>query len=209
MAAPQEASIKIAVVVLAAGSSSRMGEPKQLLPADNDLLITKAVSTALAANVFKVVVVLGHRVQDIRDRIQHLPVSILINDQWAKGMGSSIKCGISFLKENSLDAAILMTCDQPLLTTNHLNALILKYQENKGSIVASRYSGLSGIPALFDKSFFDRLLQIDDQQGAKKVIEENRDHVFAVEFAGGNIDLDTPEDYRAYLQLIDKGKNIQ
>jgi molybdenum cofactor cytidylyltransferase len=202
-----EASTKIAVVILAAGSSSRMGEPKQLLQVGKDSLIRKAAATALATNAFKVIVVLGHSADNIRSTVDDFPVSILINEQWAKGMGSSIKCGVSFLKENSLDAAILMTCDQPLLIADHLDALVRKFQQHKAGIVASRYNGLLGIPALFDKSLFDRLLQIDDQHGAKKVIEENLDRVLSVEFDGGSIDLDTPEDYRTYLQLIDKRGN--
>ena len=204
----QSSSNKIAIVLLAAGSSSRMGEPKQLLKVENDFLIRRSAKIALDAEAHKVIVVLGHRADDMRKLIADLPITIVVNDQWAKGMGNSIKFGISFLKNNSFDAGLVMTCDQPLLHSSHLQKIILAYQQNKNSTIASHYSGSLGIPALFDRKFFDRLLDIDDQQGAKKIIQENKEQTFSIEFPEGNIDLDTPEDYRAYQQLIDKNKNL-
>src|SRR5438132_3322755 len=161
-ASSQGASNKIAVVLLAAGSSSRMGEPKQMLKVENDFLISRSVKIALQSKANEVIVVLGYRAEDVMKLIADFSVTVLVNDQWKKGMGSSIKCGISYLKSNSFDAGLVMTCDQPLLQSSHLNNLISTYQQNKNSIVASRYSGSLGIPALFDTILFDQLLDIDD-----------------------------------------------
>jgi molybdenum cofactor cytidylyltransferase len=199
---------KIAVILLAAGSSSRMGEPKQLLKIENDFLIRRSARVALQSNTYEVIVILGHRANEIRKLIEDLPLTILVNDQWEKGIGSSIKRGISYLKGKSFEAGLVMTCDLPLLQPAHLQNLISSYQQNKVSVVASHYSGSLGIPALFDKKLFDQLLLIGDYQGAKQIIQENNKHLISIEFPEGAIDLDTPEDYRAYLKTIDKKKNI-
>ncbi len=204
----QNSSDKIAVVLLAAGSSSRMGQPKQLLKVENDFLLRRSVNIALQSTAQQVVVILGHRAEDLRTLISDLPVTIVVNEHWELGMGNSIKCGITFLKNNSFEAGLFMTCDQPMLQPDHLQKIISSYKKNKPDIVASHYGGSFGIPALFDKNLFDRLLLIDDQQGAKKVIQENSKHLDSIEFAEGAIDLDTPEDYRTYQQLIDKNRNL-
>lgn len=185
-----------------------MGEPKQLLKVKDQALIRMLVKQALESIASRTIVVIGLEAGEVRKVIEDMPVEIVFNNHPEKGMGSSIKCGISFLKENNFSAGLIITCDQPLLNSSHLNKLIETYWKKSNPIIASRYSNSIGVPALFDKKLFEQLLTIDDQQGAKKIILEKKDEVFEIEFPEGNIDLDTPEDYRSYLQLIDKKKNL-
>ena len=199
---------KIGVILLAAGSSSRMGEPKQLLKIRDESLVRLLTKQATGSLGNTTVVVVGHNAEEVKASIKDLPVEVVLNSHPENGMGSSIKLGISFLKENNFSAGLIITCDQPLLTSSHINKLIAAYQEKQNPIVASSYSNSIGVPALFDKKIFEQLLMIDDQQGAKKVLLERRSELFEIEFPEGNIDLDTPEDYRSYLQLIDKRKNL-
>lgn len=199
---------KIGIILLAAGLSSRMGEPKQLLKIGGQPLVRLMVKQSLAAIADKTIVVIGYRADEVKSAIKDLPTELIANNQPEKGMGSSIKCGVSFLKENNFSAGLIITCDQPFLTSSHLNKLIEAYRERGNSIIASHYSNSIGVPALFDKEIFEQLLSIDDQQGAKKIIDGGKNDVFEIEFPEGNIDLDTPEDYRSYLQLIDKKNNL-
>jgi molybdenum cofactor cytidylyltransferase len=198
---------KIGILLLAAGSSSRMGEPKQLLKIDGQLLIQVMTQQALEAKAYETIVIIGHRADEIKKVIEGLPVKIIFNEHAEKGMGNSIKCGISYLKENQFSAALIMTCDQPMLKADHLKKLIGTYNQKRNPIVASSYAEAVGIPALFDSKLFDSLLTISDNQGAKKIISQNLPKISALDFPEGKIDLDTPDDYRAYQQLIDKTKN--
>jgi molybdenum cofactor cytidylyltransferase len=198
---------KVGIILLAAGSSSRMGEPKQLLEINRQPLLRLMAKQAVDSKANETIVVVGHRADEIKKTIQDLSLKILFNEHSENGMGSSVKCGISFLKENDFAAALIITCDQPFLTSSHLNKMMEAYRHGKNLLAASKYSDSVGIPALFDQKLFDQLLSIDDSQGAKKVINENISGALILDFPQGEIDLDTVEDYRAYLQLVDKNKN--
>jgi molybdenum cofactor cytidylyltransferase len=192
----------IGIIVLAAGSSSRMGRSKQLLEIDGKPLLCRCVEHALATKASQVVVVLGANEKPHRKVIEELPVDIVTNSYWKTGMGGSIKTGLNYLIQSGkeLDAVILMVCDQPALTSDHLLRLIEKLEEKKKAIIASSYSDSSGVPVLFSRSFFSNLLLLDDSQGAKKILQQFPDQVEAVEFPNGSIDLDTENDYENYLK---------
>jgi molybdenum cofactor cytidylyltransferase len=193
----------ISIIVLAAGSSSRMGQSKQLLLIDNETLIERTIKTALAC-VENVVVVLGAHAKVHQAAIEKLFVQILFNENWNNGMGSSLKAGLCCLLSHQPDceAVILVVCDQPLLTTAHLNKLISLYRQTKAPIISSVYSNSMGVPTLFDKSLFSELSKIPDNQGAKKIIEEHASRVSVVDFPEGDIDLDTPEEYSNFVKNI-------
>jgi molybdenum cofactor cytidylyltransferase len=193
--------MNIGIIVLAAGSSSRMGRSKQLLEIEGEPLLCRCVKTALAVASNNVVVILGANEKPHREIIENLPVQILSNYYWKTGMGSSIKTGLNYLLQSGteLDAVIIMVCDQPALTSNHLLKLIQKFNQNKGAIVASSYANSSGVPALFGRSFFSNLLLLGDDHGAKKLIQQFPRQVETVEFPNGSIDLDTEADYQNYL----------
>ena len=198
--------MEIGIIVLAAGSSSRMGRSKQLLEIDGQPLLCRCVEHALAASPSRVVVVLGANEKPHRGLLEKLPVEIVSNFYWKTGMGSSIKTGLNYLIQSNgeLDGVILMVCDQPALTSAHLLKLIEKFHEKKKAIIASSYSKSNGVPVLFSRSFFSNLLLLNDDQGAKKIVQQFPDQVETVAFPKGSIDLDTEEDYQKFLKTNKK-----
>lgn len=187
------------VIILAAGSSSRLGRSKQLVKVNGMPLLLKATMAALEALYSHVVVVLGANAEEHKKIITHLPVEIIIHTQWKKGMGSSLKTGLQHilkLKPKS-SAIVVLVCDQPLLTSSHLTVLRGAYRKTGKPIVASLYNDTLGVPALFDQSLFPELLEIKDGQGAKIVIENHLDSVESIPWTGGGLDIDTPEDLKS------------
>ena len=190
----------ISIVILAAGSSSRMGQPKQLLPFNGFSLLEQAVITAKNSKADHVLVVLGSGATENKKAIKHLSVETILHDRWAEGMGSSLKKGLTecLKKFQETKAILVMVCDQPKLTTNHLNALIDTYSKTQNIVVASRYASTVGVPAIFDHSLFGDILRVDNHQGAKSIILKHQTNLMAVDLKGGEIDLDTPEDYKTF-----------
>ena len=182
-----------AIIVLAAGESSRMGRLKQLLVHEGRTLVRRAVESAIGAGEGPVVVVLGAHETSVREELAGLPVTLVTNAAWSEGMASSIRAGVQAVPEAS--AVVLMLCDQPLLTTSTLKALVDKQRESGRRIVACEYGGSLGVPALFDRSLFAELLALHGSHGAKKILEARRAEVGTVPFDGGDVDVDTPEQY--------------
>ncbi len=188
----------IPILLLAAGASSRMGQSKQLLPIAGTTLIRSITKTCLTVNSGKVIVVLGANENKHKEEIQDLPVEIVVNPDWSKGVGSSIKAGINYLmsQTENTKGVIISVCDQPYLAATHLNQLIENFETKK--MVASAYKGARGVPVLFDAFYFDALLQIDDENGANKIIQMHAHAVKEVPFPRGDVDLDTVTDYNTF-----------
>jgi molybdenum cofactor cytidylyltransferase len=191
---------RIAIILLAAGSSSRMGQSKQLLLVNGKSLLIHVAEIAKKSDVGSVIVVLGAAEETHRKVLNNLSVDVIYNSRWQTGMGSSLKAGLNHViaTEPKTEAVIVMVCDQPLLTTNHINSLIRKYNKSNKLLVASSYSNTVGVPALFGRQLFAEILKLGDEEGAKKIIQNYAAEV--VEFPEGSIDLDTPDDYRIFLQ---------
>lgn len=198
--------MKTGIIVLAAGSSSRLGQSKQMLDIGGETLLLKTVKAAIDSHEGSIAVVLGANEKEHRKMLSGLPVDIVYNEDWVKGMGGSLKIGLQHLMSgnSSLEAIVVLVCDQPLLRRENITNLILSYQENKKSIIASRYSQIPGVPVLFDKVYFPELMALPDDQGAKKIILQNPEDVFEVDFPGGEIDLDTDADYKAFIKTSRK-----
>lgn len=186
----------IGLIILAAGSSSRLGKPKQNLVFQGSTLLQRSIKAALAADCQQIVVVLGANAPVIEPTIADQPIQIILNKDWEKGMSSSISSGLAaLLKTNpQLQSVILMLCDQPFADTSIINQLI-QASENKKNLVASSYNGTIGVPALFDKSYFDELLALKGNEGAKKLLLKYANEVHTVPFPLGMIDIDTIGDY--------------
>ena len=185
-----------AIILLAAGSSSRFGEPKQLAKFNGRSLINHAL--AEAENVIKdIIIVVGANASLIKKEIENNNVHVVYNKDWEEGMSSSIRCGLSFLliEKPFINAVIFMVCDQPFVTSSLLKKLITSYEENNKSIIASGYNNTIGTPVLFDKLFFPELIALKGKFGAKKIIEQNIESTITIPFPSGNIDIDTKEDY--------------
>jgi molybdenum cofactor cytidylyltransferase len=190
----------IGAVVLAAGSSSRLGEPKQLLAlANGETLVHAAVRAAYEGGCDTVCVVTGEHHESVRTALADCAPVIVYNENWARGIGTSIRCGVA--QFSAASAIVLLACDQPALTGDIVRALIETHRQTGRPIVASRYAGTLGIPALFGRICFAELEALPDDCGAKKLIAAGAIDVAVVEFSGGAMDIDTPGDWREWREM--------
>ena len=188
----------IATLILAAGNSSRMGVPKQLLPWKNSFLLNHSIDTATQVPNSKTYVVLGANHDLIASKINRIDTEILYKANWKLGLGSSISFGVkSIMKsEQKFDAVLIMLSDQPLIDSNYLNGLINLFKTGSNQIIASVYEPEKlGVPALFDACYFEELSKLDDDKGAKKVIENHIDNVISLRANDLISDIDTMEEY--------------
>ncbi|MGD0036868.1 MAG: nucleotidyltransferase family protein [Bacteroidota bacterium] len=185
----------IAVIVLAAGASTRLGTPKQLLKYNGITLLRKTIETALLSKVKSVYVVFGCEAEKMKVEVSDLSVDVVVNPNWQRGISTSIRSGIQSLEPN-IDAAIIVLCDQPKLSTDILNTLIDTYTSTRASIITCKYAGTVGVPALFDRRIFPELLSLEGNLGAKKIIEWYMKERIEIDFLGGEIDIDTIADQK-------------
>jgi len=191
----------VGVILLAAGASARMGEPKQLLRFQGETLLRRTARSALAVSN-KVVVMLGARIETIQKEIKNLPVVIVENKDWETGMGGSIKAGLEKLltDANDLKAVIITVCDQPFADAILLGKIIEKFEATNALIVACGYENTLGVPALFHRKLFPELLALDAESGAKQLIKKYRAQTAAVSFPEGAFDVDTRGDFENLLE---------
>jgi molybdenum cofactor cytidylyltransferase len=182
-------------VILAAGRSSRFGSPKQLAQFRGKSLVQRVVDVVQQAGCSPVVVVAGHNAAKVSSEAT---TSVVENKNWRDGIGSSIRVGVEYLTalEPDVSAIVLLVCDQPLLDAEVIINLKAVHQKSGKEIVASSYADTLGVPALFARCVFPELLALSGDRGAKKVILANRDRVAEFPFPGGNLDIDTPADYK-------------
>lgn len=184
------------IIILAAGNSSRLGRPKQLLVFKGKTLIEWTIEAALATNFKPVVVVLGAFADQVKEKIP-LTVAHIINDNWSDGMASSIAAGLAEILKHSpdLENLIITVSDQAYINATILSALQQKHMNTKKGIIASSYAKTTGTPALFNKRYFSQLLSLTGNNGAKSMLKLHDNDVETVAFAQGNIDIDTETDY--------------
>ncbi len=187
----------IAIVILAAGASSRMGSPKQLLEYDGKTLLQHAIETALATDCPKVVVVLGARADLLKPELANQPIQILENKNWQEGMASSIRYALQHITIAGFqpESVIFMVCDQPYVTSSLLMSLVEKGVETGMPIVASGYGDKAGTPALFHKSIFLQLMELKGDKGARALLAAQPEKVAIVPFPKGVTDIDMVADY--------------
>ena len=183
------------IVILAAGSSSRLGQPKQNLVYQGQTLLQRIVETSLASVCHPVIVVLGANADVISATIADKPVNIIVNQNWHEGMASTIRTGIVELQQikPGVEAAILLLCDQPFVTVQLINELVLAGSE--AEMVACGYKDTIGVPALFGSKHLDELCLLTGQDGAKKILLKYPDKVITIPFPLGSVDIDTIEDF--------------
>ena len=196
MTEPRDA-FRFGAVILAAGESSRMGAPKQLLVVEGQPLIVRAVEAALASAAWPVVVVLGAHAEKIRPLLARHPVLIAENSAWSEGMASSIRVGVAMLAQFSrqLDAALVALCDQPAFSADTIAQLVAAQPTAGRSIVAAHYSGRHGAPALFLREHFETLTHLTGEEGARALLNGGASLVASVDLPALALDLDTPADY--------------
>ncbi|WP_291787225.1 nucleotidyltransferase family protein [Cecembia sp.] len=193
---------KIGVVILAAGGSLRLGEPKQLLNFRGKSLLENAIMAAENSECCCFVLVLGGNEDLIKRKLNFGQIPLISNPDWEKGMSGSLQLGLSYLQQsNILDAVLLMLADQPYVDHLLLNQMIRKFSMTNKEIVACAYNGTLGVPCIFGKTFFPDLFALSQQEGAKKIIQIHKQEAAVVEYPLAAIDIDTWEDYAALLKM--------
>ena len=194
----------IGIIVLAAGASSRMGEPKQLLRFEGETLLTRAVRAALETPYRPVVVVLGACADALRAEVEASDALVVVNEAWAEGMSSSIRSGLSALEASTRDeieAAVMLLCDQPFITGDIILQLVDAYRARRALLVASEYEvrgeRTRGAPALFSRTLFPELMELRGAEGAKRIITRYVADAAFIVVPAAAFDVDTPDDYRA------------
>ena len=191
----------ITAVVLSAGESSRMGSPKALLPINGVPFIEEIVRALKGTKIDRIIVVLGHHAEEIQKMIARLPVTFVVNRDYAKGQLSSLIVAIRSLEAEKdtekVDGVLVHLVDHPFISP----ALVDRFYETKKLIVIPRYGGRRGHPVIFSSRLFPELLSAPLEKGAKVVVHAHRDETLEIEtdFAGVTIDIDTPEEYRQHL----------
>lgn len=188
---------KTGIIILAAGNSSRLGRPKQLLEYKDSTLLKNTIFEALKVENSFVIVVTGANHNLIEKELNLPEIIFSFNPEWQNGMASSIAKGIQkllFLNPDG-EQCILAVCDQPFVANSVFENLINESQKTKKGIAASAYSGTLGTPVLFHQKYFKELLELKGHEGAKKIIKKYTEDVVSVAFEKGNIDIDTEEDY--------------
>ncbi|MDJ0676793.1 MAG: nucleotidyltransferase family protein [Calothrix sp. MO_167.B42] len=189
----------IGLIILAAGTASRMGQPKQLLTYQGHSLIRHVVDMALNSVCQPVVVVLGAYTKQIKPEVENLSIKLVENTNWSEGMSSSIRSGINALEKTKpkLDAVIIALADQPLISAEVFDRLVKVYQNTGKSIVASAYDDVLGVPALFDHTLFSELINLEGDRGAKALIRKHTtNNLTSISVPEAAIDIDTPDDYK-------------
>lgn len=196
-----EEKAKIATLILAAGESKRMGEIKQLLPWKNKNLLEHAISQSLESASDHVFVVLGAQLKAILEATDTAAVTVVHNEKWQLGMGTSIAAAMTFLRDRKLnfDAVLIRLIDQPLLDIDYYNKLIYSYIETR-MLIATSYDDLPGVPAVFDKQYFSKLAELSSDKGAKELLKSNTHDLLLVDSKGSNLDMDTQDVYRSYFR---------
>ena len=189
---------KVAGVILAAGESRRLGRSKQLLPLGEKTMVEHIVEVALSSPLQEVVVVLGHRAEEIRPLLRG--VKVVVNEEWPQGLSGSLRAGLEALSPQ-FEACLFLLADQPKVTPQLVDSLITSHRRTLAPIVAPRFRGRRGNPVLFARSLFPELLGLQGEEGGRSLIEKHRHLVEWVEVDSGDyfLDIDTQEDLR-YLR---------
>ncbi len=195
-------AINKGIIILAAGASARMGRAKQLLLFQNKTLLQHAIDEATLSAAGSIAVVLGARSEIISTQIRTESVMLVFNQQWQAGMAGSVQAGLNALLKHSpdIDSIIIMLCDQPYVSSLLLNDMIQAQASSGKGIVACMYQNTTGVPVLFTQPYFEQLLALEGEEGAKKILHANSSDVAALPFAPGATDIDTIADYEQLLK---------
>ena len=192
----------LGIIILAAGSSSRFGNTKQLLHFKGKTLLNHTIEEAIHAGAQPVVVVTGANADEISKEIKNEKVEIVFNENWEQGMASGIVVGLkkAIILNKELKNVIITVCDQPFVSSSLFKQLFQRQNESTKHIVASAYANTIGTPALFTIKYFDALMGLAGDQGAKGLLKKYSEDLATVDFPDGYIDIDTQEDYENLLK---------
>jgi len=186
-------------IVLAAGASRRLGQPKQLLEVDGESLLVRAVSAALATKPSQLVVALGAEIEACTRALAHLPIRIVVVPKWALGMGTSLATVVAAITDVH-SAILVLGVDQPALDASFLQRLVRSWHAQPLVPVASAYAGILGIPAIFPAHYRARLSTLSGDRGARQLLRDTEDRVRQVRAPQLALDIDKPEDWDRFQQ---------
>lgn len=184
------------LVILAAGGSSRLGRPKQLIMLEGVSLLRRCALAAMDSGCRPIVAVLGAHADVLAAQLGGLSIDVVVNPHWKSGIGTSIRLGVSAVAaaQPAPEAVALLLCDQPLVDGGMIAALVNGRIESGKAICAAAYSGTLGTPAVFGAGLFGELMRLDDDQGGKTVLMRHWGDVHSLSFPEAAIDIDTEED---------------
>ena len=195
----------VAGVVLAAGTSTRMGENKLLFELDGESVVRRAVSRASAAGLDPVIVVLGHEADRVRRELSGLPCRCVVNPDYAGGINGSLKTGIAAIPADTA-ATVVLLADMPFVTAGMLTTLVERYRAGRAPLVISDYEGVNAPPMLYDRTLFAELLVMEGEGCGKQVVRRHRAAADVAQWpAAALTDLDVPDDYDRVRSLLAAG----
>ncbi len=197
---------EVGSILLAAGASKRMGQPKALLPWGSKNIINHQIETALSV-AQPMGVVLGAFAPEVEKTIAHLPVTTFFNVHWSEGMGASLAFATKAMCKNypKMKGLLVLAVDQPLINASHLKNMINAFIPHKKQIIVSESEeGWHGIPVLFDAFYFDALQQLTGDEGAKSLTKLHKERILTVPAKDLLVDMDTPESYAALQQKLNR-----
>ena len=193
----------IVAVILSAGESSRMGRPKALLPIAGEMFIERIVGALKQTSVGKILVVLGHNADEMKQRVRHLPAEILVNPDYKLGQLSSLQAAIRHLEKNpAVEAMLVHLVDHPYVDAKLVETMIKRFAESGKLIIVPRYNGKRGHPVIFSRELFVELLNAPMGQGAKAVVNAHREDTLEIDtdYEGITVDIDTPDIYQKHVK---------
>ncbi|MUP47451.1 nucleotidyltransferase family protein [Gramella sp. BOM4] len=194
---------KIGVIILAAGSSSRLGSPKQLVQYRGKALLQHTIDTVKTLDLKSNVLVLGAHSEMINEAIDDQGFETVFNSVWKEGMASSIRIGLDTLikLDTDIEHVMILVSDQPFISAEEMEALLNFHIETGQDATFSEYDGGAGVPAVFSAVLFPELEKLEGDQGAKGLFKRSDLNFGTHPFKKGNFDVDTPEDVRQLKEL--------
>jgi molybdenum cofactor cytidylyltransferase len=196
----------IGAIILAAGMSKRMGQPKQFLNLHGKPLFLHGVETAVQSGLHPIVIVGGEHIELLKEQIRDLPAEVIHNPNFSQGLSSSLKTGVKAVQDK-VSAAFIFLADQPFIPVTVVKRLRESYYTEKLNnikIIRPRYASVPGHPVLFDREIFPELLCIEGDRGAQQVIQKHSAELKFVDFDNPlwGVDIDTPEEWQRYSKEI-------
>jgi len=190
----------LALLLLAAGESSRLGKPKQLLPIQGVPILRRAAKAAVDCGCRPIIVVLGAGHDKLKPLLDDLPVQTIVNPNWNRGIGTSIRAGVETMISNAtqVDRVMILLADQPAITPAVIKRLHNEHERAGKSITVSSFGDSIGPPVILSREYFARLLSLPDDQGAKSLWQQSPGTVHRAECPEAGQDIDTPADYQRY-----------
>ncbi len=199
---------KIAGVILAAGSASRMGETKQLLLFKGRPMIEHVINNARQSNLYEIIVVLGHDTDKIQQVIDFSGTKKVTNNEYLQGQSTSIIQGVKTISP-ICDAAMFLLADQPFITSNIINNIINAFEASQKSIIIPYYKKNRGNPVIFERALFPDLNLLSGDTGPRVLFNKFKNSIFKVPLYDKNdkailIDIDTKDDYQKLIKTDSK-----